>query len=652
MWKGKTLIPLNGADKADLVNGKVPASQLPSYVDDVVEYADVTSFPATGEAGKIYVAMDTGYTYRWAGTDYIQIGGATLSEGDGIDIVNDLISVDMSYVESNLQGFEPTITDLATIRSGAAAGATAAQPADLLTKQDVINDLTTIRSGAAAGATAVQPAELATIQGQITTLQGTSAVVYNTNAGSLGELKKADVDLILAAKPNIIKVRSGDVFVHDMSNTEFSAFTISSSGIYYHRWRNATSKWEYQQIMFDELTRRRTVADVSNLTIDEWGDLAEDILDDNNNPGFLYDGSNYGIVLSGRLEEPTPGFYSTVIELMTTKDGLSSIHKYYLGNDFEMHHDTYAMATQSYVDTAVAAKQDVISDLATIRSGAALGATAVQPSAMETALGGKQDTISDLATIRSGAAAGATALQPGAIIAIPLEKIHALFVKPVKGNIITLDGGTARYRVLKINGNIAEVLALDDIGDSVFGDGTTTTFSDGSTGQKYENSTLDTYMNSTFYNSLSSNIKAAIVQKAITQTMYQMSSAEIFGYDFAMTIITPGTRWRTRWYKRDGHVSVGNRYCYALDLDDVAEYLGAGSGNTVSGANLNDMFFEQTTAISKYVWLDSAHSDYSDSAFLVYGDIGCVYFDTYSPSHVVRPAFCIDLTNIDYTIEE
>lgn len=57
------------------------------------------------------------------------------------------------------------------------------------------------------------------------------------------------------------------------------------------------------------------------------------------------------------------------------------------------------------VDTALAAKQDVIPDLATIRSGAAAGATAVQPSALDT----KQDTISDLATIRSGAAAGATA---------------------------------------------------------------------------------------------------------------------------------------------------------------------------------------------------------------------------------------------------
>ena len=69
-------------------------------------------------------------------------------------------------------------------------------------------------------------------------------------------------------------------------------------------------------------------------------------------------------------------------------------------------------ATHSEVTYGLAQKQDTISDLATIRSGAAAGATAVQPSEMNTALAGKQDVISDLSTIRSGAAKGATSVQP------------------------------------------------------------------------------------------------------------------------------------------------------------------------------------------------------------------------------------------------
>lgn len=53
--------------------GKVPAAQLPSYVDDVLEYSTKAQFPQTGETGKIYVAKDTNLTYRWTGTQYLEI---------------------------------------------------------------------------------------------------------------------------------------------------------------------------------------------------------------------------------------------------------------------------------------------------------------------------------------------------------------------------------------------------------------------------------------------------------------------------------------------------------------------------------------------------------------------------------------------------
>lgn len=55
-------------------NGKVPASQLPSYVDDVEEYGSLLSFPKQGEEGKIYVAKDTNLTYRWGGSTYVEVG--------------------------------------------------------------------------------------------------------------------------------------------------------------------------------------------------------------------------------------------------------------------------------------------------------------------------------------------------------------------------------------------------------------------------------------------------------------------------------------------------------------------------------------------------------------------------------------------------
>ena len=59
--------------------GKVPTAQLPSYVDDVEEYANFAAFPGTGETGKIYIAIDTGDVYRWSGSAYVQINDAVTS---------------------------------------------------------------------------------------------------------------------------------------------------------------------------------------------------------------------------------------------------------------------------------------------------------------------------------------------------------------------------------------------------------------------------------------------------------------------------------------------------------------------------------------------------------------------------------------------
>lgn len=57
-------------------NGKIPTSQLPSYVSDVLEFPSFDKFPTTGEVNKIYIALDTNKTYRWGGTVYVEIGSS------------------------------------------------------------------------------------------------------------------------------------------------------------------------------------------------------------------------------------------------------------------------------------------------------------------------------------------------------------------------------------------------------------------------------------------------------------------------------------------------------------------------------------------------------------------------------------------------
>lgn len=62
--------PIPSSNFASLVGGFVPASQIPGSYDDVLEYANLSSFPVTGESGKIYIAIDTNLTYRWTGSVY------------------------------------------------------------------------------------------------------------------------------------------------------------------------------------------------------------------------------------------------------------------------------------------------------------------------------------------------------------------------------------------------------------------------------------------------------------------------------------------------------------------------------------------------------------------------------------------------------
>lgn len=106
-------------------SGKVPTSQLPSYVDDVLEFETKYDFPSRGEEGKIYVDADSNYTYRWTGNTYILIGGlqnlvdgtvtgsirsvTAVPESGNYHLGNDAIalgtSTKSSGIASNAEGF-------------------------------------------------------------------------------------------------------------------------------------------------------------------------------------------------------------------------------------------------------------------------------------------------------------------------------------------------------------------------------------------------------------------------------------------------------------------------------------------------------------------------------------------------------------------
>lgn len=108
-WSNKGAI--NGYAGLD-ETGKIPSTQLPSYVDDVLEYANLDSFPVFGESGKIYVALDTNKTYRWSGSTYIYItSGAVDSVAGKMGVVTlTKLDVGLNNVDNTSDSNKPVST--------------------------------------------------------------------------------------------------------------------------------------------------------------------------------------------------------------------------------------------------------------------------------------------------------------------------------------------------------------------------------------------------------------------------------------------------------------------------------------------------------------------------------------------------------------
>lgn len=126
LFNGKLSTSLKGAANglAELDSaGKVPSSQLPSFVDDVLEYASLGNFPLTGERGKIYVALDTNKTYRWSGSTYVKISeadimtGATASANGTAGLVPAPLAGDQNKVLKGNGTWDNIPTELPTVTS-------------------------------------------------------------------------------------------------------------------------------------------------------------------------------------------------------------------------------------------------------------------------------------------------------------------------------------------------------------------------------------------------------------------------------------------------------------------------------------------------------------------------------------------------------
>lgn len=336
-------------------------------------------------------------------------GQSDLSAGTGIVIDQGEISVDPTYMSGyatqaeltyGLAGKQDVISDLSTIRSGAEAGSTAVQPSDLATvattgnyddlsdkpdlsvyattsamntalagKQDVISDLAQIRAGATAGSSAVQPADLARV----------------ATTGSYDDLNN---------RPNLTQYATQTQLTSGLATKQDTISDLSTIRSGAAAGATALQPADVATVAttgdYDDLIDKPTIPTAtSDLTNDSGFITSADV------PVKDVQVEGVSVVNAQGVAEiniPATGVLDVEV------DGTSVVNAQGVA-EITMP-DLSGYATSQALNTGLAAKQDTISDLATIRSGAAEGATAVQPGDLATvATSGSYNDLSDKPSI-------------------------------------------------------------------------------------------------------------------------------------------------------------------------------------------------------------------------------------------------------------
>lgn len=240
----------------------------------------------------------------------------------------------------------------------------------------------------------------------------------------------------------------------------------------------------------------------------------------------------------------------------------------------------------------------------------------------------------------------------------------ALYIPPPpivpKGSLVNLDldgQGAKQYRVIKCNGNVAQVMAMYDTLTSEWNTDTSKTTTMGTlTVAKYDGSDIDIYLNTTWYNTLTSATKAAIVPENVVCDAWYWNNSGDPDYTGTHGNSVPGTNNYIISKYAGGTLNIGNRNVFALGVQDVIDYLNDSSVQVDTTAilrnvNIWKMFWNDEVSHSgKILWLRSSSADNSIRAWNVFGGSGYLSLDRVDDSYVVRPALNLNLNQIEFTI--
>ena len=117
-------------------SGLISTQYLPSYVDNVKEYESLSNFPATGENGIIYAALDTNLFYRWSGSMYVAIGNGgenlALGETHSTAYYGDYGAIAYAHATTNTPNYTQGLYKIAINTNGHVTAATAVEKSDIV----------------------------------------------------------------------------------------------------------------------------------------------------------------------------------------------------------------------------------------------------------------------------------------------------------------------------------------------------------------------------------------------------------------------------------------------------------------------------------------------------------------------------------------
>jgi hypothetical protein len=191
--------------------GKIPSAQLPSYVDDVVEYANLAAFPGTGSAGILYIALDTNKQYRWGGSAYAQITSGAVDSVAGKTGVVSLVKGDVGLndVDNTSDASKPIST--------ATQNALDLKVDEIAGKGLSTEDYTTAEKNKLSGITAgAQPNQNAFTS---VAVSGQNTVVSDTTSDTLTLIAGTNISITTNDAADSITIKNTSTGITDISIT-------------------------------------------------------------------------------------------------------------------------------------------------------------------------------------------------------------------------------------------------------------------------------------------------------------------------------------------------------------------------------------------------------------------------------------------------